>query len=192
MTAYNEWIQLKEIYRPGLTGQKRRRKSTAVSTEEQASVCPKAIRATASHKRQRRSFLLPEEDDDEDYDDEQDIPLQQLWLSRTKPTPRSAKSAGQNKAPDSRTSPLTRQMNATLQRTHVRDLENACQAIKAHMLEQTDGDGLKIIFNNDIIQRHLNALQKHAYENDEVLFQAMQSSLNQKLMEVGIPALPDV
>lgn len=153
MTAYNEWIQLKEIYRPGLTGHKRRRKSSPVSTEE---------------------------------------PLQQLWLSRTKSAPQSAKSASQNTAPDSPTSSLARQMNATLQPLNVRDLEHTYQTIKAYVQEQRDGDGLRIIINNNIIQRHLNALEKHAHDNDDVLFQAMQSSLNQKLMEVGIPALPDV
>lgn len=199
-TAYYESIALKEIYGPGIGGSKRQRESSSVTSEsqedsesEEDAILPQKRRPKMeSSKRQRRSFHPSTENYDEDYDDEEDIPLRKLWLTRTKSTPQSAKPAHRNTTPDSPTSPLTRQMNATLQRPYARDLKHIYQSTMEHMLEQTDGDGLKIIINNDIIQRHLNALQKHAHDNDEVLFQAMQSSLNQKLMEVGIPSLPDM
>lgn len=199
-TAYYEGVILKEIYGPGMGDNKRQRESPSVASEsgehsesEEDAIPPQKRRRTAaSNKREPRSLLPLIGDDGEDYDDEEDIPLYKLWLSRTKSTPQSAKFAGRNTAPDSPTSPLTRQMNATLQRPYARDLEQIYQSTMEHMLEQTDSDGLKIIINNDIIQRHLNALQKHAHDNDEVLFQAMQSSLNQKLMEVGIPSLPNM
>lgn len=193
-TAYYEQIILKEVYGPGIRRSKRQHEASSVASEsEEDAYSPEKRRQTAaSNKRQRRSSLSSDEDDDEDCDDEEDIPLRKLWLSRTKSTPQSARSAARNTTPDSPTSPLTRQMNATLQRPYVRDLDHIYQTTMAHMLEQTDGDGLKIIINNDIIQRHLNALQKHAHDNDEVLFQAMQGSLNRKLMDVGIPALPDM
>lgn len=62
----------------------------------------------------------------------------------------------------------------------------------AHILEQTDHDGLPIIINNQIMQRHLNALHSFIQTGDKMLFLALKRSLDQKLLKVGVLPLPEV
>ena len=46
VTAYNEWIRLKEVYRPGITESKRQRKSHTLPSEDEDFPQPKRRHTT--------------------------------------------------------------------------------------------------------------------------------------------------
>lgn len=219
VTAYNEWIRLKEVDIVESTGSKRPHRASNASAEqsmhrtkrkrngrqvnhsflehndeEAPSVTRRKRSAGDSRGRSAKSplgrFLLGHHDDEEDDDEEDKLPLQELQAHRITPTPQLATTGARNATPVTATIQPSQRGSDPSSSLHFRDLRAEYEAIQSHLTRQRNSCGLPIASSHHEMRRALKGLHHHARQGDNKNFDTIKHAIDQGLASLGLSALP--
>jgi hypothetical protein len=157
---------------------KRRRASTgAAGSKDPAS--------NSAGKIAKRSTYTPVSDDEED------LTLRQLSDSRRKAAAATINGNRSTAIPASARVTESQRASPKTQQPQPYDFQKAVINIRAHVTSQEDINGLPVICSNATLQKYMKGLEDAASDNNAYVFRNMRNAIDEELVKIGLPALPD-
>lgn len=217
VTAYNEWIRLREVdtieparnRRPHRTSNasaegnapKRRRMTapfddnTLIQHDVQA---PSAAKKKHSLRNSMGQFTKSplNQVSAEESDDEEKLPSALQQAHRSRQTPQLTNTGLSNANLALRSVSPSQRASAQTPRPQPHDLSAAYEAIRTHVARLTDRHGQPLTTNEPEIRAHLRSLEHWSRRGDDIntnsasMFNIIRRSLDRDLANLGHPAVP--